>query len=68
MRDAGISSKVVCRYLRHVLSAADKRSFQQAAAELRVWESLISRGIQEWETHGNGNHNGQIFPREMPPA
>jgi DNA-binding transcriptional LysR family regulator len=39
----------VWQYLRYVLAAADKRSFRQAAAELGVWESTISRGIRELE-------------------
>ena len=49
MQDASTSSKVVWQYLRYVLAAADKHSFRQAAAELGVWESTISRGIRELE-------------------
>lgn len=43
------SSKVALQYLRYVLAAAEKRSFRQAAIELGVWESTISRGIRDLE-------------------
>jgi DNA-binding transcriptional LysR family regulator len=36
-------------YLRYVLVAAEKCSFRQAAAELGVWESTVSRGIRDLE-------------------
>lgn len=36
-------------YLRYALVAAERRSFRQAAAELGVWESTISRGIRDLE-------------------
>lgn len=35
--------------LRYVLAAAEKRSFRQAAIELGLWESTISRGIRDLE-------------------
>lgn len=49
MRDAAIpsTSKVMLQYLRYVVAAAEKRSFRQAAAELGLWESTISRGIRD---------------------
>ena len=43
------SSKVALQYLRYVLVAAEKRSFRQAAIDLGVWESTISRGIRDLE-------------------
>jgi hypothetical protein len=43
------SSKVALQYLRYVLAAAEKRSFRQAAIELGVWESTVSRGIRDLE-------------------
>ncbi|MGO4683526.1 LysR family transcriptional regulator [Hyphomicrobium sp. 2TAF46] len=46
---ASSTSKVVLQYLRYVLVAAEKRSFRQAAVELGVWESTISRGIRDLE-------------------
>lgn len=36
-------------YLRYVLVTAEKGSFRQAAIELGVWESTISRGIHDLE-------------------
>ncbi|WP_239641724.1 LysR family transcriptional regulator [Acidomonas methanolica] len=36
-------------YLRYFLVAAEKRSFRQAAIDLGVWESTISRGIRDLE-------------------
>jgi DNA-binding transcriptional LysR family regulator len=44
-----IPFKIALQYLRFVLLAAEKRSFRQAAAELGVWESTISRGIRDLE-------------------
>src|SRR5579871_4265281 len=44
-----LSSKIVLQYLHYVLAAAAKRSFRQAAAELGLRESTISRGIRELE-------------------
>lgn len=44
-----LSSKIALQYLHYVLAAAEKRSFRQAAAELGLWESTISRGIRELE-------------------
>jgi DNA-binding transcriptional LysR family regulator len=41
--------KIVLQYLRYVLAAAEKHSFRQAAIELGVWESTISRGICDLE-------------------
>lgn len=41
--------KVALQYLPHVLMAAEKCSFRQAAIELDVWESTISRGIRDLE-------------------
>lgn len=35
--------------LRYVVVAAERRSFRQAAIELGVWESTISRGIRDLE-------------------
>jgi DNA-binding transcriptional LysR family regulator len=49
MMEASSPSKVVLHYLRYVLAAAEKRSFRQAAIELGVWESTISRGIRDLE-------------------
>jgi DNA-binding transcriptional LysR family regulator len=46
---ANSSSKIVLQYLRYVLAAAEKHSFRQAAVELGVWESTISRGIRDLE-------------------
>jgi DNA-binding transcriptional LysR family regulator len=46
---ANPSSKIVLQYLRYVLAAAEKGSFRQAANELGVWESTISRGIRDLE-------------------
>ncbi len=46
---ASPSSKIVLQYLRYVLAAAEKGSFRQAANELGVWESTISRGIRDLE-------------------
>jgi DNA-binding transcriptional LysR family regulator len=43
------SSRIVLLYLHFVLAAADKRSFRQAAMELGVGESTISRGIRDLE-------------------
>ncbi|WP_211115402.1 LysR family transcriptional regulator [Nitrospirillum amazonense] len=43
------ASKIVLQYLRYVLAAAEKRSFRQAAIELGVWESTISRGVRDLE-------------------
>jgi DNA-binding transcriptional LysR family regulator len=42
-------SKIVLHNLHYVLVAAEKRSFRQAAIELGVWESTISRGIRDLE-------------------
>ncbi|MGO4683497.1 LysR substrate-binding domain-containing protein [Hyphomicrobium sp. 2TAF46] len=44
-----VLSKIALQYLRYVLVAADRRSFRQAAAELGVWESTVSRGIRDLE-------------------
>jgi DNA-binding transcriptional LysR family regulator len=41
--------KVALQYLPYVLMAAEKCSFRQAAIELDVWESTISRGIRDLE-------------------
>lgn len=41
--------KIALQYLRYVLTAADKHSFRQAAIDLGVWESTISRGIRDLE-------------------
>jgi DNA-binding transcriptional LysR family regulator len=41
--------KIVLGNLRYVVAAAEKRSFRQAAIELGLWESTISRGIRELE-------------------
>ena len=41
--------KIVLGNLRYVVAAAEKRSFRQAAIELEVWESTISRGIRDLE-------------------
>ncbi len=41
--------KVACRYLHYMVVATDRRSFRQAAIELGVWESTISRGIRDLE-------------------
>ena len=46
---ANSSSKIVLQYLNYVLAAAEKHSFRQAAVELGVWESTISRGIRDLE-------------------
>ncbi|MEJ0051562.1 MAG: LysR family transcriptional regulator [Methylovirgula sp.] len=43
------TSKIALHYLRYVLAAAEKGSFRQAANELGVWESTISRGIHDLE-------------------
>lgn len=43
------ASTLVLQYLRYVLAAAEKRSFRQAAIDLGVWESTISRGIRDLE-------------------
>jgi DNA-binding transcriptional LysR family regulator len=44
-----LSSKFALQYLRYVLAAAEKHSFRQAAIELGVWESTISRGVRDLE-------------------
>ena len=41
--------KIVLGNLRYVVAAAEKCSFRQAAAELGLWESTITRGIRELE-------------------
>jgi DNA-binding transcriptional LysR family regulator len=41
--------KAVCQYLRYMMMAAEKGSFRQAAIELGIWESTISRGIRDLE-------------------
>jgi DNA-binding transcriptional LysR family regulator len=46
---ASLPFKVVLNYLSYVLAAADKTSFRQAAIELGVSESTISRGIRNIE-------------------
>lgn len=43
------TSRRALQYLRYVLVAAEKHSFRQAANELGVWESTISRGIRDLE-------------------
>ncbi|MDI4238493.1 LysR family transcriptional regulator [Bradyrhizobium sp. Arg237L] len=48
-KSAILALKVVLGNLRYVKSAAEKRSFRQAAIELGLWESTISRGIRELE-------------------
>ena len=40
---------ILFQCLRYVVSAADKGSFRQAAIELGVWESTVSRGIRDLE-------------------
>lgn len=42
-------SKTTLRSLRYVVAAAERQSFRQAAIELGVWESTISRGIRDLE-------------------
>jgi DNA-binding transcriptional LysR family regulator len=44
-----IRSRVALQYVRYVLAAAEKRSFRQAAIDLGLWESTISRGIRDLE-------------------
>ena len=44
-----LSLKAVLQYLPYVLVAAEKSSFRQAAIELDVWESTVSRGIRDLE-------------------
>jgi DNA-binding transcriptional LysR family regulator len=41
--------KIVLGNLRYVVAAAEKRSFRQAAIELGLWESTISRRIRALE-------------------
>jgi DNA-binding transcriptional LysR family regulator len=41
--------KIVLGNLCYLVAAAEKRSFRQAAIELEVWESTISRGIRDLE-------------------
>jgi DNA-binding transcriptional LysR family regulator len=43
------ASKLALQYLRYALAAAEKGSFRQAAIELDVWESTISRGVRDLE-------------------
>jgi DNA-binding transcriptional LysR family regulator len=43
------NSKVVAQYARYMLAAAEKHSLRQAAMDLGVWESTISRGIRDFE-------------------
>jgi DNA-binding transcriptional LysR family regulator len=45
------SPKVALQYLRYVLAAAEKHRFRQAAIDLGVWESTISRVIRDLEDH-----------------
>jgi hypothetical protein len=57
---ANSSSKIVLQYLRYGLAAAEKHSFRQAAVELGVWESTITRGIRDQHEMGVA-----LFSREM---
>jgi DNA-binding transcriptional LysR family regulator len=47
--DTSLQLSARCGYLRYVLAAAEKHCFRQAAVELGVWESTISRGIRDLE-------------------
>lgn len=42
-------SRTVLNSLRYFMATAGKRRFRQAAIELGVWESTISRGIRDLE-------------------
>ncbi len=45
----GLLSETMLGPLRYVVAAAERSSFRQAAIELGVWESTISRGIRDLE-------------------
>lgn len=44
-----INTKEIFKYLQYVLVSAENGSLRQAAFELNVWESTISRGIRDLE-------------------